>query len=339
MTRVFWSFRTALAWVFCVVAFVVFSAVAPGFASTGNLYALLATFAVLAVVACGLAMVMIAGEFDLSIAGMFPLAGLVAVKVGEDQGVAIGIAAAVVSAAALGLLNGYLTAHWNIPSLAVTVGTLVFCIGIGFAVAGDNVVILTDFTPGLKLDQPVAEVLSIRVIIQVVLALLAALAMAFSWLGLSTYAGGSDRDRAKASGLPVTAALVAIFTISAVFTGVAGSLQAISLASGQAGQNDAILLQAVTACIIGGISIAGGRGSLFGVIGGALLLAIVSSGLSLQGTSTAVIQLVNGSILLAVVLIDRPLSRAIARTLENSRTVIEQTTANPPPRIPEGSTP
>jgi ribose transport system permease protein len=329
MINVFWNFRTAMAWSFAVVAFVAFAFSNGDFASTGNLYALMQSFAVLAVVACGLAMVMIAGEFDLSIAGVFPLSALIAVKVGDSSGVLLGIVVAVLVAMGLGLLNGVLTARFAIPSLAVTVGTLVLTIGLGFAIAGNDVVTLADFGPGIRMDESVAGILSIRTIVQLVLAVLATLLMAFTWLGVSTYATGSDRDRATASGLPVVGALAGVFVIAAAFVGVAGALQGVSLASGQAGQDQNMLLQAVTASIIGGISIAGGKGNLAGVLGGAFLLAVVSSGLSLQGASTGVIQLVNGAILLGVVLIDRPLSRGISQALERSRSVVDLSSAAP----------
>jgi ribose transport system permease protein len=335
MIKVFWNLRTAMAWAFAGIAVVAFAINNVDFASTGNLYALMQTFAVLAAVSCGLAMVMIAGEFDLSIAGVFPLSALIAVKVGEASNVTVGIIAAVVVAALLGVVNGFLTARFAIPSLAVTVGTLVLTIGLGFAIAGNKVVTLTDFAPGLRMDQPVADLLSIRTIVQLVIAAIAVLLMAFTWLGVSAYATGSDRDRASASGLPVVGALVGVFVLAAAFAGVAGAMQGVSLASGQAGQDQTILLQAVTAAIIGGVSIAGGKGSLVGVLGGALLLAVVASGLSLQGASTGVIQLINGAILLGVVLIDRPLSRGISRALESSRTVVDLTSNSRAP-VPQG---
>ena len=336
MIKVFWNFRTAMAWLLTVIAFIAFSLVNADFASSGNIYAMLQSFSVLTIVACGLAAVMIAGEFDLSIAGIFPLSALIAVKVGEATSVLEGLAVAVVASVVLGAVNGFLTARFNIPSLAVTVGTLVMTIGIGFALAGDKVVTLTDFGPGVTMDQTIAAVFSIRTLIQISLAVFAAFLMARTWLGLATYATGSDRERASASGLSVVTAVVGVFVVSGLFTGIAGSLQGVALASGQAGSDEGILLQAVTAAIIGGISISGGKGSLVGVIGGALLLAVVSNGLSLQGTSTAVIQLINGAILLVVVLVDRPLGRGITRTLEGSRTVVA-TTAENATSIPEGT--
>lgn len=323
MIRAYWGFRTALAWTLAFVSFLAFAATNTNYLNPGNIYALIQTFAVLALVATGLALVMIAGEFDLSIAGVVPLSALVAVKVGETSGVGVGVIAALLAALAVGLVNGWLTATFAIPSLAVTVGTLVLTTGIGFAIAGSAVVTLTDFGPGFALDQPILGVLSLRAILQVALAVAVAVLMTWTWLGISTHAVGSDPARASASGVSVPRALLVLFAISGLFAGVAGSLQGVSLASGSAGPNEAILLQSVTAAIIGGVSVAGGKGNIWGVLGGAMLLAVVSNGLSLQGTSSAVVQLINGAILLGVVILDGPLTCVIQGALETSRTVPE----------------
>ena len=318
MVRLYWHFRTLLAWSLAVLAFIAFAVTNPAFLNAGNLYSLLQSFAVLVLVATGLALVMIAGEFDLSIAGTIPLAGLIAVKVGDSAGVPIGVAAAVAVAVAVGVLNGWLTAHYSVPSLAVTVGTLVLTIGVGFAVAGGKIVTLADFEPGLWLDQALVDIVSPRALIHIVLVVAAAWLMAKTWAGMKIRAVGSDRQRSSASGLPVTRVLILAFVISGLFAGMAGALQGITLASGAPGSDEATLLQAVTAAIIGGVALTGGKGSIPGVAAGAMLLAVVGNGLSLQGTSTAIIQLINGGILLTIVVIDRPLNRIVNKAVETS---------------------
>ncbi|MGO4582305.1 ABC transporter permease [Arthrobacter sp. 2RAF6] len=320
MIKLYWHFRTLLAWSLAILAFIAFTVTNPAFINTGNLYSLLQSFAVLALVATGLAIVMIAGEFDLSIAGSIPLAGLIAVKVGETAGIPLGVAAAVSVAVAVGTLNGWLTAHYAVPSLAVTVGTLVLTIGLGFAVAGGKIVTLSDFEPGLWLDQAVAEIIAPRALIYLVLVIAAGWLMAKTWFGMKIRAVGSDRQRSAASGLPVTHVLILAFVVSGLFAGVAGALQGLTLASGAPGSDEATLLQAVTAAIIGGVALTGGKGNIPGVAAGAMLLAVVGNGLSLQGTSTAIIQLINGGILLFIVVIDRPLNRIVNKSVENTMT-------------------
>ncbi|OZC74003.1 ABC transporter permease [Rhodococcus sp. 06-462-5] len=324
MVSVYWNIRTWIALGAAAVALLVAIALTPGYTNSGNMFALVSSFSTLALVACGLAIVMIAGEFDLSIAGVMPLAGLITVKLGQTHGIAVGIIAAIVVSAAVGVVNGYLTWRFAVPSLAVTVGSLVTVTGIGYWVTGGDVVTMPNYQFGLWLDDPIAAVLSPRSIVAFVLIGLAVLLINRTWFGVTTRAVGSDIDRARFSGMPTGRALVSVFVISAVFAGVAGSLQGLSLAAGQPGNNLNFLLQAVTAAIIGGIALTGGKGRLSGVIAGALLLAVLSNAMSYHGAPTAAVQLVSGVILLAILLLDVPLDRLVGRALERVSTKIEK---------------
>ncbi|WP_377644990.1 ABC transporter permease [Oryzobacter terrae] len=310
-TFLYWNFRNLLAWGLALLAALYFVVTNSAFSSAGNVFALLQIFSVLVMVASGLAVVMLIGEFDLSIAGVFPLAALIAVKLNDSLGMVPAMGVAVVVAAAIGLLNGAITAFVRIPSLAVTVGSMVLAIGLGFAVAAGQLVQALDYEAGLKLTEPVAGVFSLQSLVQVALAIALMLVARWTWFGRFVYAVGSDRARARASGLPVKRTVIAAFVISASLAGLGGALQGISLATGTAGAEESFLLQAATAAILGGIALTGGKGSLAGVFGAALLLSVISNGLSLTGTDQAIIQLVNGSILLLVVIFDGPLNQFI----------------------------
>jgi ribose transport system permease protein len=318
MISMYWNFRVLLAWGLALVAFLGFGIASPDFFSVANLYALVQSFAVLGVLAAGLSLTMIAGEFDLSIAGVVPLAALITVSVGQASSLFVGIIVALVVAGAVGVLNGWLTARFSIPSLAVTVGSMVLTTGLGYAVAGGSVVTLRDFGIGLSLDAPVAGILSVHSVIEIVLIAAAVLVMAKTWTGLTIYSVGSDSSRSAASGLSVMRTLITVFVASAVFAGVAGALQGISLAAATPGSDLNTLLQAATAVIVGGVALTGGKGKVLGVVAGAVLLSVVGNGLSLAGTPTAVVQLVNAGILLVVVLADGPLTRMVRRGAENA---------------------
>ncbi len=324
MINVYWNVRTWIALCAAIVALLLAVASTSGYTNTGNIFALVQSFSMLALVACGLAVVMMAGEFDLSIAGVMPLAGLISVKVGESMGIAVGILAAVLVSALVGVLNGFLTWRFHVHSLAVTVGTLVAAIGMGYWVTGGEVVTLSNYQFGLWLDDPVAGILSPRSIVGLALVAAVVVVMGRTWFGMTVRAVGSDIDRARVSGLPTGRALIAVFVLSAVFTGVAGSLQALALAAGAPGSDLDFLLQAVTAAIIGGIVLTGGKGRLAGVVAGALLLSVLSNALSYHGAPTAAIQLVSGVILLAILLLEAPLDRLVGRALNRISTTNEK---------------
>jgi ribose/xylose/arabinose/galactoside ABC-type transport system permease subunit len=267
----------------------------------------------------GLAVVMIAAEFDLSIAGTFPLAGLITVKCADSFGVVPSILLAIAVGALVGLVNGLLTGILRIPSLAVTVATMVLTTGIGYVVTDNNLVRMVDYGASLRLTQHIAGLFSIMSLIQLALAILVSAYLSVSWRGRFLYASGSDASRARASGIPVARTVITAFLVCAVFSSVAGALQGLSLATGQAGSNDTFLLQCATAALIGGVALTGGRGSVAGVFGGALLLTLLTNGLGLAGVASALIELVNGVVLIVVVLVDKPLNRLIDRRLRLER--------------------
>jgi ribose/xylose/arabinose/galactoside ABC-type transport system permease subunit len=312
----FWNARPALAWVLALIAFVYFAATDGNFLNTGNFYALLQIYSTLALVAVGLAIVMIAAEFDLSIAGVFPLAALVTVKLVDSQGVIVAVLVTLAMGVLVGFVNGWMTGALRIPSLAVTVATMVLTVGIGYVVTSSDLVQMTDYKVSLRVTEPIFGIFSIMSFIQLGLALLAVVYLKVSWRGRFLYAVGSDANRARAAGIPVTATLIFAFVVCAVFTAVAGSLQGLSLATGQAGPEEAFLLKAATAALIGGVALTGGRGSLFGVLGGALLISLLTNGLGLAGIDAAIIQLVNGCVLIFVVLVDKPIDRLIGRRMK-----------------------
>ncbi|MBK1787179.1 ABC transporter permease [Prauserella cavernicola] len=322
MISLYWNFRVRLAWGLVLLAVVAFAVMAPGFLSVSNVHALVQSFAALGVLAVGLSLTMIAGEFDLSIAGVVPLTALITIAVGQSTSLVVGVVLGLLVALAFGLLNGWLTARFSIPALAVTVGTMVLTTGLGHAVAGGEVVTLTDFGIGLSLDAPVAGILSIHSIVELGLVVAAVFVMARTWTGLTIYSVGSDPARSAASGLSVSRAMVTVFVASALFAGVAGALQGISLAAATPGADLDTVLQAATAVIVGGVALSGGKGKVLGAIAGAALLSVVGNGLSLIGTPTAVVQLANAAILLVVVVTDGTLTRLVRRGAENAATTL-----------------
>lgn len=247
----YWGARTLLTWLVALTAYVACAVAVPGFSNVGNLYALTQVFATLALVSAGLAIVMIAGEFDLSIAATFPLAGLVTVQYADELGLPLSITVGIGCTLLIGLVNGVATGAVRIASLAVTVATMMLGIGLGYLVTGNNIVTMADYQPGLRLTQPLLGVFSLQSVLQLGLVALLIVAVKRAWWGRFLYATGSDAIRARSTGLPVTWSVVGALVVCAGFAGIGGALEGVALATGQPGPNNAYLLQAATAVLVG----------------------------------------------------------------------------------------
>lgn len=280
-----------------------FSVFVDHFLDPSNLYAMGQSFAYVGLITLGLAVTMIAGEFDLSVAATATVAGLLTVIVGADNA-ALGILCALTFGVVVGIANASLLPWLNVSSLVTTVGCMIFLIGLGFWLAGGRIISYESFDPGDFLDQKLVWVLSPRLLLTIACYLGIAFLLRFSTIGRDIYAAGSDRKAAIQSGANVRAALLTCFVVSGGFAALAGSLLSLSLASGAASLSNDILLQAASAAIIGGVALAGGIGSPWGVAAGVLILTMLNNGLGLMNATSTEVVLLNGSLLLVVVLLD-----------------------------------
>ncbi|MDO8211900.1 ABC transporter permease [Conexibacter sp. CPCC 206217] len=285
-----------------ILIVIYFSARASGFLDTGNLFSLMQAFALLGLVAVGLAVTMIAGEFDLSVGSMVAVSGIIAIKTGGD-GAGVGLAVAVLFGLGVGLVNGLLTVWLSVSSLVVTVGTQIMLTGLAYGLAGGQTVSYDNFEIASQVDQVIATVFSPRSLVAIGACVVVWLLLRFTRLGRDIIATGSSRDAASAAGARTRTAVVASFAISGTFAALAGGLLAFSLLSAAPTTGADLLLQAVSAAILGGVALSGGIGTVPGVAVGALTLTALNNGLSFVGASDAAISISNGLLLLAVVTI------------------------------------
>jgi ribose transport system permease protein len=290
----------------------------PRFASAGNFYALLQSFANVGLVALGLALTMISGEFDLSVASMVAVAGLIAVKLGEVNPW-LGAGAAVAFGALVGIGNALLFYSLGISSLVVTLGVMILLNGLAFWLAGGRVVTYSNFEVGEFLDKNIFLIFSTRSLLTVCAFVLISFLLHVTKVGRDIYATGSHRHAATVSGVRVRFSLMIAFGFSGAFAALAGALLSFSLATGSATLGGDTLLQAASAAILGGVALTGGVGSAAGAALGALILATLNNGLSLTGANSATILLTNGTVLLAVVLWDGRVSEIVMGAFKRAR--------------------
>lgn len=260
-----------------------------------------------------LGLVMIAGEFDLSVVGTYALGGMLTVQAGQ-QHFAHGLLAAIGAGAAIGLVQGTLIAKLQLPSMPVTLATYIALLGLTSALSGGLTKTYSNASVTLWVDQPVLQLFSPRSLITIGLFLVAAVLLSRSRWGRELRAIGGDRRASRAAGVRVDRLLIGTFVASGMLSALGGSLLSFSLGSANPDPGVQPLILAVAAALLGGASLAGGRGSALGFLGGTVAVALLAETATLTALPAYVTQLFYAGLLGIIVVVDAPdLHSAVVR--------------------------
>ncbi|HEY7967501.1 MAG TPA: ABC transporter permease [Solirubrobacteraceae bacterium] len=276
-----------------------------------NVYDVLQNFASLGLVALALGTTMIAGEFDLSVTSMYLLGAMVAVLTGAPSPVA-GVLLALAVALGVGLIQGGVIAGLRLNSMPVTLGGYLILLGTTYILGHNQTVTYANYSVGLRLDQPILSIFSIRSFVSIGIFAVAALVMAYTRVGRDIHAIGGDRRASRIAGVRVARVVIGVFVASALMTALAGALLGYSLSTASPTIAVNQLTFAATAALLGGVSLAGGRGSPLGIAAGVLTLSIIQELLGILGAASYVQSLVTGGVLVAVASV-QGLPAALAR--------------------------
>lgn len=321
---------SALRLVALVAIVVYFAATVPAF-RTGALTATLDGYALLGLVALGLGVTMIAGELDLSVASVAACGGILAVQLAPHIGVWPAVVAVAVGAALFGFFQGWLIASLGINSLVLTIGTLIALRGLAYIATDGTAVLLPDFSITDVLLWRLGP-LSVGVAIATLVFAAIALFLAYTRYGREIYAVGGGRREAISSGVPIRRTLAVSFAISASCAGLAGALSSLRGGSGSPEAFPDLLLSAAAAALVGGISIYGGRGTVWSIILGVAIITTVQVGLVAQRAQSYEAQAVIGALLLIIVgveLASTKLSSRRRRPLSDTAEAATQTELTP----------
>jgi ribose/xylose/arabinose/galactoside ABC-type transport system permease subunit len=275
------------------------------FLSAATPFSTLQTFANGAMVALGLGLAMMIREFDLSVVGIFGLAGCVAVMTGQANPW-LGIGCALAIGLAAGIVQGLIIVRFALGSVGVTLGGLLIFVGIAYVLTESQSLPYDNLRVALLVNEPMAGIFSLRSLVSLALFGAAALVVGFTRLGRDLIAIGSDRRAAMIAGVNVDAFIVGIFAFSGFCAAASGALVSYSLASASpAGLSD-VLVPAAAAAILGGVSLGGGTGRPLGIATGVLILAVLRSGLNAVEAPPFVNDVAMGAILLTVAILDGP---------------------------------
>jgi ribose/xylose/arabinose/galactoside ABC-type transport system permease subunit len=275
-------------------------------------------FAQLGLLALAIGITMIAGEFDLSVVGTYALGGMIAVSAGVGSPV-LGVLAAVGAGAAIGAVQGGLIARLRIPSMPVTLATYIALLGLTYAMSGGLSKSYPNSDVTLWVDQTVARVLSPRSLVTLAAFVIAALVLGLTKLGRELRAIGGDRRATRVAGVGVDRLLVGVFTASGTLAALGGALLSYSYSSANPDPGLQPLILAAVAALLGGVSLAGGRGSPLGLLAGALSVALLAQIVAVTALPDFTTQLLYAALLAVIVAIESPGLRAQVDRFRASR--------------------
>ena len=288
-----------------VLTFLVGQGLSPEFLTADSFTTGSLDFSEVAIMALALTLVIVAAEIDLSIASVLALSSAVMADL-WNRGLPLELIMPIclVVGALCGAFNGVLVTRLGLPSLAVTIGTLALFRGLAFVVIGDESV--TDF-PATWTDRAFGNFAG--TFVPNTMVLFAVLAIGFGVLlhstpfGRSVYAIGANEEASYFSGLRVKRIKLTLFVLAGIVAALAGIVITLRNSTAAANVGQGFELTAVTAVLLGGVSIFGGRGTILGVILALLLLGGIQKALLLsESISSYWIQIVTGVLLVGSVL-------------------------------------
>ncbi|KIL41297.1 ribose ABC transporter permease [Gordoniibacillus kamchatkensis] len=281
------ALQQILAFASLIVLVLFFSAASSNFFQFDNIVGILLSTAVTGVLALGSTFVIVTGGIDLSVGTVMTLSSVMTgvFIVGMGLPVPIGIAGGILTGAVCGLLSGLSIAKMNIPPFIATLAMMMIAKGLALVISGTKPIYFTSVKgfsdialssviPGLNIPN--------AVLIFFAAALLGGLLLTKTIVGRYNFALGSNEEATRLSGVNVDFWKVVIYTITGIFTGIAGIIMASRLNSAQPALGAGYELEAIAAVVIGGTSLSGGKGTILGTVIGALIMSVLTNGLRIM---------------------------------------------------------
>jgi len=279
------------------------------FLTLQNFSLILQQVMVVGTIAIGQTLIILTAGIDLSCGMVMALGSIVMTKFAQDYGLSapVAIACGVAATTLFGLINGLLVTRVKLPPFIVTLGTL----NIAFAVTQlySRAQTITNIPEGMTLLSETFPLGGARVAYGVVLVLFLYLAT-WLWLretapGRHVYAVGNNPEATRLTGIPTERVLLGVYVLAGVFYGIASTLAVARTGSGDPNAGQTENLDAITAVVLGGTSLFGGRGILLGTLVGALIVGVFRNGLTLMGVSSVYQILVTGILVILAVATDQ----------------------------------
>jgi rhamnose transport system permease protein len=293
-----------------ILIFVTNSFLSPYFLNAWNLSDATFNFTEKALIAFAMAMLIIAGEIDLSVASIIALASTaMGLAMTAGAGVPVIVLTGIVTGLVCGIVNGALVAGLGLPSIVVTIGTMSLFRGLAFIILGDQA--FTGYPKDLAFfgQGYVWWVISFELVLFAICAVIFWALLHRTTFGRAVYAIGNNATAAQFSGIRVDRVRFMLFLLTGLMSGIAAVCLTSRLGSTRPSIATGWELEIVTMVVLGGVSILGGSGSIPGVVLAAVIMGLVTFGFGLLNVPGIVMSIFLGLLLIAVIALPRLLQR------------------------------
>ena len=279
----------------------------PDFLTVANLLNVMRQVSINALIAFGMTLVILLGGIDLSVGSILALSSVgIATLIQSGVNPMLATLLGVIGGGVMGLLNGLVVSKGKVAPFIATLASMTILRGLALVVSGGSPI--TGFNSDLFSmlgGGYVAGLVPIPVVWMLIMFGLFAFLLKKTVFGRHVYATGGNEDAARLSGVKVDQIKLWVYTVSGAMSAMAGVVLTSRLNSAQPTAGSGYELDAIAAVVLGGTSLTGGRGWIFGTLMGALLIGVLNNGLNLLGVSSFYQQVIKGVVILLAVLIDR----------------------------------
>ncbi|PWJ48681.1 ABC transporter permease [Faecalicatena contorta] len=284
---------------------IILSFISSNFLTTTNLLNVLRQISINGILAIGMTIVCLTGGIDLSVGSIVAFSGIIAAGFlrDKDYPIILVLLIAILAGGLLGLYNGYFVAYRNAAPFVVTLSMMTIARGMTYVYSNGRPIsnLPTNF---LAIGKGSIAGIPVPTIILILVFVLASVMLTKLKFGRYVYAVGGNENAAMVSGINVKWIKMMVYVLSGIACGIAAIILTARVSAGLPTAGESYELDAIAATVIGGTSLSGGRGRLWGTIVGAILLGIVNNGLDLLNVSSFYQQIVKGLIILGAILID-----------------------------------
>ena len=290
-----------------IVLCVLLAIMSPVFLTGGNLINILQQVTVNGVLAVGISIVIFTGGIDISVGSILALVGIIMGKLMVEMGVhpLIAMPVGILAGAACGTFNGLMIARFKLQPMIATLGMMSMARGAALTIANGKTItgysagfrwIGSGMIPGTKIP--------VQIIFMLILYAVVFYIMKYRKFGRYIYAIGGNEEATRLSGINVTKYKMLAYTVSGITCALASIILVSKLNSAQSSAGEGYEMDAIASAVIGGASLTGGFGSIWGTLLGAVIIGVIRNGLNLLNVSSYLQQLILGAIIIAAVLFD-----------------------------------